>query len=146
MGKILGLDYGEKRLGIAIADMELSIATPITTIDVGDVDADDSYLKKLIISEKIEIVVVGHPLGLSGKKTESTLRAEEFARRVNELFRVDVVLWDERLTTKEIEKNLILELRKGGKKKASNLAKERLDALSACLILQNYLDHLEYQK
>lgn len=142
-GKILGVDYGEKRIGLAIAGVDVKVATPLTILNVDEEEEYLSQLDDIVLKRGVELIVVGHPVSLSGSKTESTLRAEEFAEVLDDRYDIDVVLWDERLTTREIEKNVIKRLSRDGYKKASNRIKSGLDALSASLILQSYLESLE---
>jgi putative Holliday junction resolvase len=140
--KIIGIDYGEKSIGIAIADVRVQIAVPFKIIKTSDLSKENSELDDIFNKLSIEKAIVGLPIDMKGERTDSTKRAEQFANFISKKYNVDVKLWDERLTTKEVKNNLIKRLLKNGDKKASKNAKAKLDALSACLILQSYLEHI----
>lgn len=123
--KILGIDYGDRHLGLAIADSETKLASPWLVID-NDIEA----LKKIVIDEQIEKIVVGLPLGLAGQASAQLAKAEEFVESLKSVFNVLVETEDERLSTVSANKLMIGQKKRG----------ERDDAVSAMLILQNYLD------
>ena len=131
--RFLGIDYGKARIGLAISDEEKIIATPLDTIK-NQKDYLDIILK--IIKEKdVEKTIIGLPLLLSGKDSDFTTEVREFAKKIKTLSNIEIVLWDERLTSKEVEKFLISEKIK--RKKRSKL----VDSMSAVLILQSYLNY-----
>lgn len=133
MGRVLGIDFGTKRIGLARSDLSRLIASPLKTIQAGKT-LDDTI--KLILQEltDIEQIVVGLPLLLSGKDSETTQQVRRFAHHLHTVSQLPVALFDERLTTTQVE-NLLKEQRLSRKKRAKHL-----DVMSATLILQTYLD------
>jgi putative Holliday junction resolvase len=129
--RILALDPGERRIGIAVSD-ELEIAA--RGLDTFDRKSDGSFfthLGGLIKQYGITEIVVGFPLSLSGEKGDSAKRAEDLASKIGAAFPVTVTLWDERLSSKEAERVL----------RGSKSQKGTVDKVAAILILQNYLDY-----
>ncbi|MEM8727319.1 MAG: Holliday junction resolvase RuvX [Chlamydiota bacterium] len=133
MGRILGVDFGSKRLGLSRSDPTKLIASPLKTIIAGKTleETADSILKQL---EEVETIVLGLPLLLSGKDSETTTTVRKFAEILAKKSHLPLVLWDERLTSKEVEK-LLIEGRVSRKNRSNHI-----DTMSATLILQNYLD------
>ena len=131
--KILALDFGNKRIGIAIADSDIGVAAARDFL-VHDGDAITN-LVELIEHEQIEKVLFGLPLGLR-EETEQTTAAREFAKELDAKVAANVELIDERFTTKLAEKNL----------QTANLdsrqQKNLVDSESARIILQEYLDNM----
>ncbi|HXF74140.1 MAG TPA: Holliday junction resolvase RuvX [Actinomycetota bacterium] len=132
-GPALGLDLGEARIGVAISDDARRVAVPLGTIRAGAPD-DLRAVAKLVAERGVTVVVVGHPLSMSGVAGEAARRAERFAEGLRAVLEVPVVLGDERLSTAEAER----ELRRAG---ADARARRRArDASAAAVILQAYLD------
>jgi putative Holliday junction resolvase len=133
-GRILGIDYGQKRIGLAISD-ELGItAQPVGKIEE---DGDEDRMKAIakVVKEKgVTEIVVGLPLTLRGDVSQATSKVISFARDLNRQLCVSVVTWDERLSTKQGEKVLI----ESGLKRSKR--KHVVDSVAAAIILQNYLD------
>ncbi len=133
--RILGIDYGRRRIGLALSDEDGILASPLPVFARGrSEDRDIVALKALIRSRAASTVVVGHPLHMDGSHGEMAREAEAFADRIRREAGVPVELFDERLTSREadrvmIEANLPRRRRKGLR-----------DSLSAVLILQGYLD------
>ncbi len=121
---ILGLDYGEKRIGLAISDPEKRIALRYKTIFSENTEQLLEELKKVCQEEKVNRIVIGLPVSLSGQDSLQTKAVREFAKYVRMKLNLDVQLEDERLTTREAERTQ---------------AKDK-DIESARLILQTYLD------
>jgi len=133
MGRILGIDYGKVRIGIAISDANRVLATGLCCLK-----NDKSFfisLKKALKPYEIEVIVVGLPLSLQGKSTQMTLEAREFSERLGQECGVPTLLWDERLTTAQVERFL----KEGGVKRKRRAAVS--DLLAASLILQSYIDY-----
>ncbi len=129
--RILALDPGERRIGIAISD-ELGItAQGLDTFDRARGGSFFTHLAELIKQYGITEVVVGFPLSLSGDPGEAARRAEAFASKIGAAFPVMVRLWDERLSSKEAERVL----------RGSKSGKGTVDKVAATIILQNYLDY-----
>tara|TARA_Y100001933_G_C18562367_1_gene382026 strand:+ start:43 stop:456 length:414 start_codon:yes stop_codon:yes gene_type:complete len=132
MGKILAIDYGKKRIGIAISDSEKSIAFPLKTIENKDIFL---YLKEIIQSEKIEAIVLGEPKPLNNKENILFLEVINFRKKIISLFSLPVHLVDERFSSK-IASKIILD---ANVKKMKRRDKSLLDKVSASLILETYL-------
>ena len=135
MQRILGIDYGSRRIGIAIADLETQIATPLTMIDGrNDVTRDASAISKLAHREQAASIVVGLPLNMDGSDSQQTEVTRRFADELIRLSGVTVHLHDERLSSFAAQELLDA----GGIK--SNKQEGRLDAVAAQRILQSFLD------
>lgn len=131
--RILGLDPGDRRIGVAIADPTGTIASPDRFIDTNKVDVA-SAIKELCEELEVALIVVGLPLSLDGHEGPSALAAREFGASLERATGIDVVFQDERFTTKTAEDALI----SGGvKRKKRKLTR---DQVAAAVMLQNYLD------
>lgn len=130
--RFLGVDLGDKRIGLAISDAEEQLAGPLKVIfrTAGVIEE----ILKIIISEGVEMVVIGLPLNMDGSTGEEGKKAQRFAQELKERAGISVELWDERLSTFEAERIL----REAGKKGAK--LKEALDKTAAAVILQDFLD------
>lgn len=138
MGRILGLDPGDKRIGVAVSDESGLIAQGLTVIYRDKEEKEISELKDLVASYQVEEIVVGLPLNMDGSAGDGAISALAFAERLKSELGLPVNRWDERLTTVSAEKALIesgLRGRKGRKRRAV------VDKVSAVLILQGYLDY-----
>ena len=132
MGKILAIDYGKKRIGIAISDSKKSIAFPLKTIVNKEIFF---YLKEIIQTEKIEAIVLGEPKSLNNKGNILFLEVIKFKKKIISLFSLPVYLVDERFTSK-IASKIILD---ANIKKMKRRDKSLIDKVSASLILETYL-------
>ncbi len=126
--RILGIDYGEKRIGIAISDENAIIASRYKILQNNKSFIDN--FNNIIISYKIEKIVVGLPLNENGKEGVSSKKVKDFVRTLD-IGNIEVVYWNETLTT--YDAGLIL-------KKTGRGKKERVDDIAAQIILQEYLD------
>lgn len=133
MGRVLGIDFGMKRIGLARSDPMKMIASPLKTIQAGKTlgDTADLVIKELA---EVELIILGLPLLLSGKDSDTTKMVRTFATLLEEKSGLPLILWDERLTSKQVEK-LMIEGNVSRKKRSAYV-----DTMSATLILQNYLD------
>jgi len=129
-GRILAIDIGEKRVGLAISVPGVKIAQPLKTLN-RDFIWDE--LKEIFNNYKIETVVVGLPLRTNGAKSNSIHNVRYFAKELQSKFKVPVKLWDERFTTKSAEQTL----RILGKRPSRN--KQVIDKLAATILLEEYL-------
>ena len=135
MLKAIGIDFGLKRTGFAITDDSGIIASPLETIDSRNLP---SYLKKLIETRKIQLVVIGYPLSMDGSDTDITENVRQFEKFVKESYpTLEVVLYDERMTSKIAQKALVQISRKEQRKQ-----KGLIDKISAAIILQDYMNSL----
>jgi putative Holliday junction resolvase len=134
MARVLGIDPGTKRCGIAITNASKTMAFPRPAIlrDARTL----TRLSELIDSEEVGGVVIGRPIALSGNETSSTVDADEFFSQVREYVSVPVVQWDERLTTRDAQKSLS----EAGLTQRES--RDRIDSAAAVIMLQNYLDGL----
>lgn len=134
-GALLGLDLGEKRIGVAFVPAGTTMAFPVKTLEVRGREQVLAEIQKLILAHKAEKVVVGLPKTLKG---EIGIAAQ---KRINEVewfqsrITVPMVMWDERLSSKEMERVMI------DMDVSRERRKEVIDQLAAQRILQNYLDH-----
>lgn len=134
MGRILGIDYGTKRVGLAATDALQIIASPLETVHAKDVL---SYLKAYTQREPVEAFVLGMPKRLTGEATDATQHVVGFKRKLEKEFPgVPVHLVDERFTSKMAQQAMLA----GGMKKKDRQNKANLDRLSATIILQSYLE------
>lgn len=131
MGRVMALDLGEKRIGVAISDPTRTIARPLTILPRASRRAVIEALLRLIAEYKVERVVVGFPRSLSGEEGPQARwvrrEAEALARRLP----VPVVLWDERLSTVTAEAYRAMR---------GHRRREPIDAEAAAVILQDYLE------
>ena len=133
MVKALGIDYGKKRVGIAITDSLQIISSPLATIETNKIFV---FLKDLFKKEDIDCIVVGEPINLDGLATDSTEITEEFVVKLSKKYpQILIKRIDERFTSK-IAKQSILE---AGTKKMKRKDKSLVDKVSAAIILQSYL-------
>lgn len=132
--KVMGLDYGKARIGIALSDIMGFLASPHSTLKRTNLEADINYLKKIIVENAVQTVVIGLPLEMSGNKGAIALDTEEFAKTLSNETNVKIVFVDERLSSVEAEEQLKLTIKSWEKRK------QLLDQVSASIILQSYLD------
>lgn len=133
MAKVLGLDPGTRRCGVAVSDSLRTMAFPRTAFEVSDTLV--ARIAELVDEESIELVVVGRPVALSGRETASTGVADRFvAALAAALAEVTVVTWDERLTTTEAQRSLT-----GAGLKVKQ-HRRRIDSAAAVVMLQSYLE------
>lgn len=136
----MGLDAGERRIGVALSDELRLLARPVTVFDRrnGLAPVLDA-LAALALSEAVAHVVVGLPLNADGSHGRQARRAEEFAHLTERVLALPVELWDERLSTAQAEALM----REQGRTPASmrrERQRGRVDAVAAAVILQDYLD------
>jgi putative Holliday junction resolvase len=131
--RVLGLDHGERRIGVALSDATGTIATPHSVIDRRGGDVVET-LRLLVTEYAVEFVVVGLPLQLSGEEGASARSARAFADKIAEATGLPVSLHDERFTTVTAEEALI----EGGVRRRER--REVRDKVAAAVMLQGYLD------
>lgn len=139
-GKVLGIDYGDKRIGIAISDVDQTMAFGKTSIENSSLKEVIKSIIDLCNAEKVVKIVVGLPLSMEGKKTAQTEKVENFVNALKEPVKIPIEYHDERLTSLSSDVILnTLDIR--GKSKHKTRKTER-DIIAASLILENYL-HLK---
>ena len=135
MSRIVGIDPGEVRIGIAISDEEASIAFPRETILARGGRAEAARrVREALTEDEISLAIVGLPLRLDGSEGEAARRAKAFGEALGEALEVEVVYWDERLTTVAAERSLREMGRRGARQR------EVVDQSAATILLQGYLD------
>ena len=134
MGRFLAIDYGSKRVGLAISDPSKKIAKAYKTLSNDSVDALLSHIKNEIKINSVEKIILGLPIGMNGKNTSQTKLVLKFNDELKNYFSIPIVLEDERLTSLHAQKSLVFQ----GFKSTSN--KENIDSTAAALLLQNYLN------
>jgi putative Holliday junction resolvase len=134
MGRIIGIDYGKKRIGLAVTDPLQIFASPLDTVDpAGFFAFIHNYLEK----EAIDAFVIGYPVQLNNKPSESVNQINPFIRKLEKTFPDKPVhLADERFTSQMALRTLI----DGGVKKSDRRDKSLVDKISASIILQSFLD------
>jgi len=136
MGRVIGIDWGKVRIGIALSDTSKFLASPLKTLQAAQKLPETVHLllKEFEAIENLESIVIGLPLMLSG--AESPLSEEVRALKVEleKSLSTPIILWDERLTTAGVERAM----RESGVKRKKRA--QVVDTLAACAILQGYLD------
>jgi putative Holliday junction resolvase len=133
MARVLGIDFGEKRLGLALSDESRTLASPLAVYERKDIQSDLRFLGDLIARYQIAEIVLGLPLNMDGSLGPKAQQALEFKRALEESLKLPVHTFDERLTTAEAERALLEANMSRRQRKAKR------DALAAVLILQGYL-------
>ncbi|MFC1668008.1 Holliday junction resolvase RuvX [Chlamydiota bacterium] len=131
---VLGLDYGEKRIGVAISDENGSIAFPLLVLQRKNPEDDVRIIQELVQEKNIERIVVGMPINMNGTRGQKAHEVEIFCEFLKEKIAISVIEWDERLSTMQAERVLREAAVSGVKKRAIR------DKLASQLILQSYLD------
>lgn len=138
--RVVGLDVGERRIGVAVSDATLTLARPVTLLRPASLEGDaaavaaDAIARLAGEEDGVSAIVVGLPRRLDGTPSGMTSRVEAFAAELKRLTRLPVILQDERLTSREAESRL------AATDKDWRSRKTRLDAAAAAVILQDYLD------
>ena len=133
-GRVLGLDLGDVRMGVAVSDPDRRLALPLGTVQVGRPPGELDAVAGLVTEHGVVLVVVGHPLSMSGGAGPAARHAEAFAEALRSRLTVPVELQDERLSTVEADRTL---------RRAGASARERrraVDRTAATVILQAWLD------
>ena len=133
MGRYLGIDNGEKRVGLALSDPLKIIATPFRTLLVHNTNQVIRELDKIIDEQDVELIVVGNPLGMKGQQTAQTKRVMEFTDKLRDIG-YKVMHEDERLSSVSAKRVMIEQEIKTG------YNKELIDQTAAAIILQQFLD------
>ena len=135
--RILGLDYGSKRIGVAICDELGIIAQGITTIERKNKKRDIEEISKLVREYNVEKIVIGFPKMLDGTEGIQCEKVAEFAKILESRLSLPLIRWDESLSTKEAEE-ILIEANMSRKKRT-----KVVDKLAASIILQGYLDYIK---
>lgn len=140
MGRLLSIDYGKKRTGLAVSDPLQIIANGLTTVETSRIfDFLNEYLQK----EEVSCIVVGLPKQMNNEPSENMKRVEPFVNRLRKLYpHISVEYWDERFSSKMAEQTM----RDAGLKKKDRQNKELVDEISAAIILQGYMESRRMKK
>lgn len=134
MKRLLGIDYGKKRVGVAVSDPLKIFASPLETVPTANIV---NYLKNYTSENEVEMFVVGYPVNMDNKPSEAAQYVDIFLKQLKKAFpSVPVVLEDERFTSVLAFQSLI----DSGVKKMDRRDKAAVDKVSAALILQTYMD------
>jgi len=133
MGRVLGVDYGSSRVGLALSDPQKIIASPLHTLINNGNDRLKKKLLELIKEKNVEYIVIGLPIGLKGQETSQTKIVREFAEEIRSLA-LPVYFQDERLSSLSAKKSLIEQNVKTGHNKSF------IDSTAAAIFLQQFLD------
>ena len=134
--RILALDHGTKRIGVALSDELKMIAQPLEFIEAEPFADFLVRLKELIRTKEVELILVGMPRNMDGSYGEAAAKVREFVAVLKETITVPLRLWDERLTSTQANRLLIAgNVRRGDRK-------EKVDKMAAAILLQSYLDSL----
>ena len=136
---ILGIDYGSKRMGLAVSDLSLTIATAYKILYRKEISKDLAALTEIITEKEIGAIIMGLPLQMNGREGDIAAEVRRFATMLEDTFHLPILLWDERLSSSAMENFLIKEVDLSRKKRA-----KVLDASAAAYILQGALDALKY--
>ena len=140
VNRIVGIDYGKKRTGIAMSDPLMMFASPVETVQTANII---DYLKKLSLQETIVRFVVGYPMNMDNKPSEAAAYVDAFLKTLHKNFpEIPVTLEDERFTSVLAHRSLI----DGGVKKMARRDKAAVDKVSAALILQTFMDRKTEQE
>ena len=134
MGRVLALDVGDVRIGLAVSDLMGIIANPLETYNRKELSADADYIVKLAGEREVDTIVSGLPKSLNNSESIQTVKVREFVSALEEKWGKKVVFVDERFTTASAQRVLIEgNVRRGDRKKV-------VDKVAAAIILQTYLD------
>ena len=133
--RILGLDIGDRRIGLALSDPFGNLAQPLFTLVRSSLKHDLKSIGRVLRKHAVAEIVAGNPLHMSGDQSPQAAKAQAFAKAVRAEFHLPVHLWDERLTTTEAHRQLDTL----GHEKTTR--KPIIDQVAAVLILQAFLDH-----
>jgi putative Holliday junction resolvase len=134
MGRILSIDYGRKRVGLAVTDELKIIANSLATIPAKDIF---SFLEKYISRENVEKILVGEPRQMNNTASEAATYIEPFVNKLKKTFPdIEIIRFDERFTSKMAFQTML----DSGIKKKARQDKALIDRISATILLQSYLD------
>src|SRR6266567_1007986 len=134
--RILALDHGTKRIGVAVSDEMKLIATPLEFIPAHPFAAFLVRLKELIREKEVDLLLIGMPRNMDGSYGPAALKVQEFVGVLKEAIAVPIKTWDERLTSAQANRFLIAADVRRSKRK------EKVDQTAAAILLQSYLDNL----
>src|SRR5260221_10737378 len=135
--RILALDHGTVRIGVAVSDEMKMIATPLEFIPASPHAGFLARLKEIISEKEVELILIGMPRNMDGSYGPAALKVREFVAVLNSAVTVPIKTWDERLTSAQANRFLI----QAGVRREKR--KEKVDKTAAAILLQSYLDSLQ---
>jgi putative holliday junction resolvase len=135
--RILALDHGTKRVGVAVSDELKMIAQPLEYIPPEPFAAFLARLRAILSDKEVELILIGMPRNMDGSYGPAAVKVQEFVGALREAVTVPIQTWDERLTTAQAQRILI----QGGVRRDKR--KEKVDKTAAAILLQSYLDSLQ---
>jgi len=132
--RIMGLDIGDKTIGVAVSDAMLLTAQARPTIRRSNLHSDLALLQKIVVEDEVHEIVVGQPLHMDGRPSPQSRKVEQFARKLQESTHLPIVFCDERLTSFAAEQHLE-EMGLNWRQR-----RQQVDKMAAMIILQSYLD------
>ena len=132
--RILALDHGTKRIGVAVSDETKTIATPLEYIPAEPFAAFLDRLKHLLVEKEVDLILLGLPRNMDGTYGPAAQKVETFAAALKSAITAPIKLWDERLTSRMANRILI----QGNVRRDKR--KEKVDKMAAAILLQSYLD------
>src|SRR6266404_5575731 len=136
--RILALDHGTKRIGVAVSDEMKMIATPLEYIPAEPFAEFLARLREILREKEVELIIIGMPRNMDGSYGPAALKVQEFVAVLKESIAVPIKLWDERLTSAQANRFLIAAQVRRSKRK------EKVDQTAAAILLQSYLDSLGF--
>ena len=133
MGRFLGIDFGEKRVGLALSDRSKLIASPYKTLNYFNENDLVNQLREIVIDNNVENFVLGLPINMKGEDTKQTKKVRNFKKSLS-ILNIPIIYEDERLSSVSAKNSLILQNIKTG------YNKHEIDKTAAAIILQQYLD------
>lgn len=133
--RILGIDFGDKNIGLAVSDKLRLTAQGVGRYQVKNKKEDKIFFKELASKYNIDEIVIGLPLRMDGSQGTRVAKTKEFARWLENILKIPIIFWDERLTTQQALKILQQQKVKGKTQKSLK------DQISAVIILSSYLEH-----
>ena len=132
--RLLALDHGTKRIGVAVSDEMKIIASPLEYIPAEPFADFLARLKEIIHEKEVELILLGMPRNMDGSYGPAALKVQEFAAVLKNVITIPIKLWDERLTSAQAQRFLI----QGGVRREQR--KEKVDKTAAAILLQSFLD------
>lgn len=135
MGRIIGIDYGSKRIGLAVTDPLQIFASPLTTVSPAEFD---NFIKDYIKTDPVDAFVIGYPVKMNNQPSASVTYINPFIKKLKKEYpEIHIYLADERFTSQMALRTMI----DGGVKKKDRQDKSMVDKISASIILQSFLDN-----
>ncbi len=135
-GRILGLDYGKRRIGIALSDPNQLLGTPLTTFPNKGFFDICARIEKSCADHEVVAVVLGHPVHMDGRLSETAMQVRHLKNDLEKILDIPIILWDERWSTVSAHKTLLTTGRSPSKNR------KIVDQIAAAHILQSFLDRL----